>query len=451
MSALFSRKSRIDNHPIGASAYHNDPVLSVDRQAKRIQQSLQILIDAQSEGLLASLAGPNQDGSASRALDLGSSQGPPAVSARQPTKKRIGLRAAREGISNSMDDLLRLRRQQHGIIGTQVDGRKDALLEIDTFNSKRTGLENTISAIQEGDSETQRSRELREESRNLETDIKELETKLQEMKSRQRHVLSELSQTENAVDAKLSSYKSSLSLVESNIQKFLKNPPLGPLASTAEGTTFYSLIPKRRTLGLAQEHWQSEQAELGSKEREVEAEISALEEGGDTWKQVVAKISSYEKRLKAELRRSVQTQSQLVQPGDSVASNSNDEQSKSILEGLEETINFVASKLELAEDREWRLLVCCIGAELEALNEARNLLSNVFSAPEGDPSATDKETANNTESRGEGEDSQTNSHDVDNPEPPPDLLRDADEHSHDPVDRSEEDDEPDPAWLLPET
>lgn len=456
MSILFPQRDRRDKYLIGAAAYHHDPLLYIERQVKHIQRHLQILIDAQSEGLLAGLTGSRQDdvlsndSPARTSSDLSSSRGPSTVPVRQPGKRKIGLRAAREGILKFIYDLLKLREEERGIIRVQIDARKDALMEIDQFSSKRAGLEESISAIR-NDPDGEHSRKLREEARNLEADIKELENRLYEMKARHRHVLDEISQIENSVEAKLSSYKASLSLVESGIRKYLQNPPLEPLASTAKDATFYSLDPKRRTLGMAQEHWKNEQTQLGNRQREVDMEIGALEEGGDVWKQVVAEISGFEKRLKAEMRRFIQTQSQLLQPDESVANKPKGEQVKGILEDLENTTRFVARKLDLAEEKDWRLLVCCIGAELEALNEARDMLFSAFDvSEEEDQPAPEREPIDEGPKDERGE-SHTDPHDVDNPEPPADLLKDADSHSHDPVFRSEDDEEPDPAWLLPET
>ncbi|PWY86020.1 autophagy-related protein Atg28 [Aspergillus heteromorphus CBS 117.55] len=460
MSAILPQapKKHLLPLPIAATSHHQDPLVYIDRQAKHIERNLQVLIDAQSEGLLAGLTGPQREGSLSSGSytptsDPGSSQRPSTIPIRQPAPEKIGLSAARQGIFSSIYDLLKLREEERELLAYRVDERKDALGDIANFNTRRTGLENAISTIQCGQ-ESQYTVDLREEGRRLEEDIHELETKLSQMRSRHQHVLRELSQMENSVESKLSSYQASLSLLESNIQKYLQNPPVKPQSTISGDATFYTLNPSRRTLGMAQEHWTKEQSGLQTRQREVDAEIEALEAGGGVWKQVVGEVSGFEKRLRTAMRRSMQTQSQLLRPDGPSGSKSEDDLVRTILEDLTHTTGRVEYQLELAESKDWKLLVCCISAELQALHEAQRLLLGVFNVPEADlwPSAD-----NGSEARGHGHadgdtDSQADPLGVDNAEPPADLLRDTDEPSHGTVSRSEdEDDEPDPAWLLPES
>lgn len=430
--------------PIRASVHHQDPLLYIDRQTKHIERNLQVLIDAQSEGLLAGLSGPQQD-------DTSSSSEPSnkqvTIPVRQPAPKKIGLRAARKGIFNSIYDLLKLREEERELLGFRDGERKDALIEVDQFSSKKTGLQKAISTIRD-DQDSQRSTGLQEEARILETGIHELETKLYEMKAKHRQLLHEISEVDNTVESKLSSYNASLSLLESDIQKYLQNPPLQPLSSAAGETTFYSLNPKRRTLDMAQEHWKAEQDKLHKRQWEVDSEIQALEAGGGVWKQVITEVTGFEKRLKEEMNQSIQGQSQLLKPEGPSESRPKDNRGKAIMEDLDATVHRVEGHLDLAEEHDWKLLVCCIAAELEALREARGMLLGVFNVPEKDlrppeSQEPDKHEPDHHEDSPKDQDPLG----VDNPEPPEDLLRDTGEHSHD----NETDDEPDPAWLLPES
>ncbi|PYH93535.1 hypothetical protein BO71DRAFT_399657 [Aspergillus ellipticus CBS 707.79] len=441
--------------PIAASSHHQDPLVYINRQATHIERNLQVLIDAQSEGLLTGLTGPQQDGSLSSGSytptsDPSSSQRPSTIPVRQPAPEKIGLSAARQGIFGSIYDLLKLREEERELLAFRIDERKDALGDIDNFSTRRAGLEKAISTIQ-GNREGQYTVELREESRRLEEDIHELENRLSQMRVRHQHVLRELSQTENSVESKLSSYKASLSLLESNIRKYLQSPPVKPQSTTPSDATFYALNPSRRTLGLAQEHWTKEQSVLMARQQQVNSEIEALEAGGGVWKQVVGEVSGFEKRLRTAMRRSIQTQSQLLRPDGPSGSKPEEDLVHTILEDLAHTTRRVEYQLEVAENNDWKLLVCCISAELQALREAQRMLMDVFNVSEADiwPSA---DKGSEVRSHPDGEtDSQADPLGVDNPEPPADLLRDTEEHSHDAVSQSaDEDDEPDPAWLLPE-
>lgn len=422
--------------PIRASAHHQDPLLYIDRQTKHIQRNLQVLIDAQSEGLLAGLSGPQQNDA--RSL----SDSKVTVPVRQSAPKKIGLRAAREGIFKSIYDLLKLREEERELLGFRDGERKDALIEIDEFSSKKSELEEAISSIR-NNPDNQRSTNLKDEARTLESEIHELETKLYEMKAKHRHVVQEISEIENSVDSKLSSYNASLSLVESNIRKYLQNPPLQPLSPTADEPTFYSLHPKRRTLDMAREHWTAEQERLHKRQSEVGAEIQALEAGGGVWKQVVTEVTGFEKRLRSEMRRSIQTQSQVLEADCPSGSKAEDGRAQTIIDDLQATTQRIEGQLELAEERDWKLLMCCIGAELEALREAREMLLDVFNVQE---SPENKKSGPNDHDH--HDDLPADPLGVDNPEPPEDLLRDTGGHRHETTD---EDNEPDPAWLLPES
>lgn len=442
--------------PIRASTHHQDALLYVDRQANHIQRNLQALIDAQSEGLLAGLSGgqnestPSEDGG--RALSVsgresGSRQGRVIVPIRQPAGKKIGLRAAREGIFKSIYNLLRLREEERDLLNVRDGERNDALVELDELGSKRTGLLETISSIS-NNRDNERTTVLKDEARSLESEIRELETRLFEMKAKHQHVVREISEIENSMESKLSSYRGSLSLLESNIRNYLQNPPFQPL-STIEEPTFYSLNPKRRTLDMAREHWKAEQDRIHNRQSEVGSEIQALEAGGGVWKQVMMDIMGFEKRLRAEMRRSIQTQSQILNHDEPAGNKDSGDQAKTVLDDLQSTTDRVEGQLKLAEEHDWKLLVCCIGAELEALREARVLLLGAFNVSEDDS------RPNEDKQPDQDDNDHNDSHDhspidplgVDNPEPPEDLLRDTREPSHD----ADTDDEPDPAWLLPES
>jgi chromosome segregation ATPase len=454
MSAVFSQNMAHSLVPLPLrTTAHQDPLLHVERQAKHIQRNLQLLIDAQSEGLLAGLSDQQLEESVlkshatSSQSQLANPNGASTASVLQPRKKKIGLRSARENIFKSMQDLMRLREEELEILASRQEEINYGLTDIETFNTKQSKLEKAIAAINE-DMETQRTRELRAESTRLELEIHELENKLAQMKARHRHVVEELAQVENSVEAKLSSYKASLSLLESDVRRFLTSPPVTPSARGTAGENFYSLKPNRRTLEMAQEHWRLEQSVLQLRQEEVNAEIEALEEGCDMWKRVVEVISGFEKRLRANMRRSIQDQEKSLQ--DKNVAHNKGKLVQAILEDLEQTTDLVERNLDHAQSKDWKLLVCCISAELEALREARVMLLSMFNITEdvnpptayGDPGKPRKSS---------DDDSHGDPLGVDNPEPPADLLQDMNSHSPDDAKSETEDDEPDPAWLLPES
>jgi hypothetical protein len=362
---------------------------------------------------------------------------------------KIGLRAARGGIFQSIYDLLKLREKEREIITTQTDERQIALHDIESFLSKRTGLEEAIASIH-GDQESQHSKQLEEEARTLATDIHKLETRLYEMKAKHRHLVSEISHINNSVDAKLSSYTESLSILDSDIRKFLRDPPIQPFSQSSGESTFHSLNPKRRTLEMAREHWNTEQLGLRSRQQKVDEEIMALEEGGGVWKQAVDDITGFEKRLRANMRHYVEMATPATESEGPRSTDHKDELVQNILDDLVKTTHRVESHLELAEDKDWKLLVCCIAAELEALREARGMLLPAFGLPVHEQDAPLNSPGDPpVEGQGLEDEYQPPYEDPlahDDLEPPADLLKDADSHHSDTGSRSG-DDEPDPAWL----
>jgi chromosome segregation ATPase len=329
---------------------------------------------------------------------------------------------------------------------SQTDEREDALREIEGFTSRKDGLEEAISSIH-NDRENQQAKQLQEEARGLETDIRELETKLYEMKAKHRNLISKISSIENSVDAKLSSYTESLALLQSDIQSYLRDPPVQPLSRRSSESSFYSLNPKRRTLDMAEEHWKLERERLHKRQHEVDAEILALEEGGGVWKQAIADVSGFEKRLRANMRHYIEFQSSATDSNNAQLSETMEEVATNVSEDLDKTIKRLETHLELAEKKDWKLLVCCIAAELEALREARGMLLPAFGLP-GHDDAPPSQSPSSSEGQvsEEASDAHEHSSDNDDSEPPADLLKDEQAHHTDTASRSE-DDEPDPAWL----
>ncbi|CRG90080.1 hypothetical protein PISL3812_07121 [Talaromyces islandicus] len=464
MSTLFSHadiplpERRLAPMPFDA---RSDPLVYIDRQAKHLQRHIQQLLDAQSDGLLAGLSGqPNDEdvlsnGSSTPTISvIGSSERPTrTIPVRQPPKKKISLRAARRGILRSMSELLTLREEEKKIIQNWIHERRNVIGEVDVFSNKKRGLEKIISDMQ-NDRDDKTTREAKKEAKDLEREIGELEIKLASMKTRHRHLVQGIAQAENSAEAKLSSYKESMSLLDSEVRKYLRNPPLQPLQDDSDKPSFYSLNHKRRTLEMARDHWQAEQSELRKRLRGVDQEIAALDEGGPIWQRVLSEISAFEKKLKEEMQQSIMLSKSPSSGGQPPV---DQERGQRILVDIEATTRCLEENLELAEGKEWNLLVCSIGTELEALREASIMISSIFNLSqdtnEGDgkePSGEDNNKDSNSSTNTKTLIDDANTSDDDHADDPPaDLLRDTTPNLVPTITRSEdEDDEPDPAWLL---
>ncbi|PGH14680.1 hypothetical protein AJ79_02846 [Helicocarpus griseus UAMH5409] len=441
--------------PPDASAHHHyDSFLHIERQSRQLQRDLQTLLDAQSAGLAAGLSGSSASGDDTTSngsltptptsTQFGSSpRNAITIPVRQPPKKKIGLRGARRGILKTMHNLLSLKEEERQLIDSELKIRREAVKEVDMFVSKQAGLEKAMSEIQTRQGSL-RAEDLMREARRLEMDIREAETKLLQMKARHRRILEELSQTQNSVDAQLSSYQNSLALLQTDVRKYLQSPPLQPLVPpSATPPPFYALNPKRRTLEMAKEQWIMEQSELRSKRRRVDLEIEALNEGGGVWQKVVSDISNFERMLQQGMRK----QSQLL---DSHTSSSSISRGQTLLSELEDTTTQLETSLQLAEQRNWNLLICSIGAELEAFREARRLLLETL------PTLQDSDSKGISISKGK-EPGLSPREDISMPSEkmkssivssPPTTEQATAPRSPEQSHRSEDDDEPDPAWLL---
>ncbi|EER45208.1 conserved hypothetical protein [Histoplasma capsulatum var. duboisii H88] len=454
-----SGQERLAPFPPDVAVHHYDSFMHIERQSRQLQRDLQTLLDAQSTGLAAGLSRPTGDDTTSNGsltptptpTQLGSNpRNTITIPVRQPVQKKIGLRGARRGILKAMHALLSLKEEERRLIDSELKNRRLAVKEVETFVNKQSGLGNAIAEIQTNDGSL-RAENLIREARTLETDIRDLESKLLQMKVRHRHVLNEVSQIQNSVDAQLSSYKASLALVQTDVNNYLRSPPIRPLVPpTATPPPFYALNPDRRTLEMAKEQWIMEQNELRSKRRKADLEIEALREGGGVWQKAVSDISSFEKLLQREMR-SLQQGSQFRESRDE---ESNIAKRRTVLDELDDTTSQLETSLQLAEQKSWNLLICCIGAELEAFREAKPLLLESFSAFN---KTRDKNHGLSKESVELSQHSPENTSvaacgEIQEPKEPfsPSKEKTATQSPHSLIQssRSEEDDEPDPAWLL---
>lgn len=387
-----ANRNTLQRAPLSASIIHHaDPFFPIDRAAKALERNIQSFLDAQSEGLLAGPGhGAQDDFSSNGSLTpTPSTSTPPGVAKpktipiRQPQQKRVTLRGARRGLGRSMEEFVLLKEEELRVLSEQERRREQALKRVKVFEDKKAGLSTTIAEIKNEEG-AQLANSIKTEAENLELEIKRLEDELAEKKARHRHLISQASQRESSVQSKLSSFETSMKMLDSEIETFLRRPPIeqslqvGQHNAIAAGD-FYALNPKRRTLDLAKDHWQGEAAMLRDRKEDVASEMAALKEGSEIWRGIVTEINHFEKWLQKQTKELPRTQSD--GPSDmSIA-----------LSRIDSLIALLAQRYQLAEDNGWNLLLCCIGAELEAYREGRALLSQtlgLIQESHGDDQAT---------------------------------------------------------------
>ena len=346
------------------------------RQDAHLQAHLQELLDAQSEGLLAGLGADPQDTASSTssrtpiASESGrrtSSKPRSVIPVRQPQPKKIGLRSARRGISKTIRRLSQIKDEEARVLQDEIDQRDGSLSTIESLSSKEQGLREAIPGIQ-AESPTARIADLKATEKELGNEIHELETRLFEMRARQRHLLREIQATENGVQSKLSSYENALQLAEKEARSFLARPPLQEDgASQKRGV--WALPPQRRTLELAKQQFQEEQNGFSRQIEGFMGEKQALDEGGSVWEDVVREVGDVETMLQGEMQNLNPSHGKQAEGG-----------MRRILERMGDTQRHMEELLRVAEEKDWKLLVCCIGAELEALVEGQSVLGEALEA-----------------------------------------------------------------------
>ncbi|KAL6705833.1 hypothetical protein ACN47E_006293 [Coniothyrium glycines] len=355
---------------LAPSARIPDDILAIQRRARHLEKQLQELLDAQADGLSGSLSGQDtlQDDlvsngsitptvSSVRSSDRNTEDG--SISKK---KKKVSLNTARVGIFKRIQQLASIKAEELDLLDEDLRELQITVEKTEAWTQKRTRLEKKIQAI-EGEDAGAKTESLQKEASQLEQEIRQKEDELLALKRRHKRVLNDLADTENSKEARLSSYKTSLSLLDKEVSSFLQRPPHThhvPLSSIP----FLTLPPKRRTLDMAHEYWQEEYTRLAEKCEDVDTDRGALDEGAVVWHDVVKKVADYETSL----------QNYMLQ----FAGRNSSADPSTLLEQMESTISYLQEKLNLATLRSWNLLVCAIGAELEAFEQGKKVLQEAL-------------------------------------------------------------------------
>lgn len=366
---------------------HQNPstLLSLSRHQAHLETHIQTLLDAQSTGLLSGLGHDvplsstgtsTPTHSPARSYHAGS-QSKTLSPSRRPPSKPLTLHTARRALSRAIADLAALKSQEGDILQSELEERRQDVAHIDSLISKQEGLKDAINTISNEET-SHRLHEFRSEEQTLGHEILELEERLQQMRNRQRFLLREISGLENRTQAKLSSYRESLRLAEREAREWLARPPArvenyqGDKDREEDG--MWALPKERRTLEMAREWAVSEEGEWRAKVEGCEKEREALEEGAEVWRDVRDTVERVERVLREEMSMQASRRRGSDEDGESM---------KRILSTMESARGEMKKKLTLAEDKGWRLLVCCVGAELEALVEGMGVLRGALDVAKG--------------------------------------------------------------------
>lgn len=379
----------------------------LQRREKALQNELQHLLDAQSAGLAAHLgpnppsspsvhSGASNSGNSSRTrLDrrIATAAGG-VVPVRQPRRGPVGLAAARAGLVRGMALLASLKVEEDSGLAAAVGLRRSSLAELRRLTGRRDGITAELRALEEDDGEplARELRELGEERGDVVAEITELEERLMGLRSREKWLNGKMDDLRNKKEAGLSGYKGALREVEAKVSGLLRRPPIKPLdlgaisgltslqddtspdgvgadEQSPGGVEFLRMRPERRTIEMARDWWESEIAILERRKSEVDAERHALVEGTEVWKEAAKLISDFESGLREEMRDDLEGENKgkqkMATPEDAMQAQLG--KMAGVIAGLDQ-------RLRIVEEKGWNLLICAIGAELEAFKEAEHML-----------------------------------------------------------------------------
>ncbi|KAL8714567.1 MAG: hypothetical protein Q9220_001515 [cf. Caloplaca sp. 1 TL-2023] len=418
-SASVSRSSSIPNPTILSSQTDiNATLLALARQEAHLQSHIQYLLDVQSDRLLeglgdnAAAASPAEDHTPpSSTNDNPHTQAPytdtptdisPAALSR--SKARHGssssppptLHATRTAISSVLTDLHALKTQTYSLIDDALNLTSSRLSTITALQTKKARLEATIRALESSPAERELER-LAAEDGELGREIQEVEGRLYELQARRRVVRQRLEEGRNRVEARGSSWRGELEIVEQESRAILegKQQPLvvrlpaakgkGAEEEGREGESVYDLPSKRRTMEMLAEYHVAAKSRLEAQRGGLDKEIEALEQGERVWRNVVKAVTYVESTLARELdalptplpshhRDAVESSGGMDGDQDGM---------KRVLTAMAAAREKVEAALEEAERKGWKLLVVAVGAEAEALREGEGVLRRVAGMEEG--------------------------------------------------------------------
>ena len=357
-----------------------DPLLVIERKEKALQQELQLLLDAQSTGLVQ---GFGQDVGGDGGSDAGSST--PTMShsfrgdgstgrsrerergivpVRQPKKKPLSLRGARKALLKDMRTLANVKAEESSILRDEIARREEVLSKFREWEGRITSVQKELSGAASGEEDASLSL-LKDEERKVDTEIRDLEERLLQLRARKRWLGERIRENENRREARLSSYRGALKDVEREVKIFLDRPGIerSIVMANSEEEHFTALPPKRRTLGMAKDWFIKEKKELGARLEDSKLEKNALLEGAEIWAQSMELVMRFEDELR------VQMQGQL-----------GEEKLRETVSRMGGIVSKLEKSLEIAEKKGWNLLVAAIGAEVEAFREGKTMLRSVLGA-----------------------------------------------------------------------
>ncbi|OBT43255.1 hypothetical protein VE00_06937 [Pseudogymnoascus sp. WSF 3629] len=345
------------------------------RRERALQAEIQELLDAQSAALLRGRA-PKP-----RNVSGGGTSKPPSKQATTPRT----LHTARLGILRALHSLLELSQTKHSILLSTHTTLQATLTQLTHWQRKLADLDSKIHALSpppsisapDATSPHRRNQPSPHNDRSplpndlptLDREISTLEARLHTLRTHRRLLSRALLEQRSRHEAQASSWVGAKREVESEVSAWLRRPTeaLGLDGEVAgeggEMEAFLSLPPGRRTLGGAIDAIRSVISSVRAQMESVEREGDAVERGAGVWEGVLERVLMFEKELRGWVKR-----------GGGGA--------EEVLERMGVVGGEIEGFAEVVEGEGWTLLVCAVGAELEAWREGEGVLRGVVGGGE---------------------------------------------------------------------
>lgn len=443
------------------------------RRERALESDIQRLLDSQVAGLIS--GSQTEDFSLSRELDAHSDAGsstptgtfystatsrsqmprslyiPPTSTAdgnvipvRQPAKTRPpGLKSARHGLRRTIISLIELRQEESDQIDTSIDERRNALAQLNKLGTRRLGIQSELAAF-DGDDEEPLGKQLRELEGtygSVNQEISMLEEKLMSLRNQRRWLRDKMDDVKGKREAGLSGYRGALKELDSELTRLVRRPPILPLdpavfkknngglgedVASSGGVEFLRLIPERRTPELAKSWWEAELEILEKRRTQVDEERLALEQGAALWKDVISLVSDFESELRRVLKGGISTSKTSAKGKEKAPSEK--ELIETQLKNMSRVLAELQEAMRHAEANSWNLLICAIGAELEAFQEGHDVLDSLLHSSQPRPGDANESVQSIEREDGTAERHGRAGEESDN-DVPPDLLVSHDEET----------------------
>lgn len=348
--------------------------ISTLRQEQALQNEVQELLDAQEAGLTRVTVGRGSSNVGSSRAESVSGRGYSSLSGREHPKK--SLRSTRLSLLKALHELSVFAAQKnelllaaYGVLRQAFDQLEDwnrKLVDIDERAEQQRRDNSKSTRIDSGQSNDRKIRELEDGIRLHEREIAQLKVKVAEKKSQLRSLRQMDEERKSTMEAKLARFTHAKREVELEAQRWLAHPPddifvPSQLLDTPTAEQILDLNPSRRTVESAYQFLKTVVPFIEGKLEETEAELEACELGNDTWEEALETILTFE----SELARWIKGRGGGVSKAE-------------MIERMEAVGTHLEEALEVAQNEGWTLLVCILGAEVEAWKEGEEVLRELL-------------------------------------------------------------------------